>query len=76
MQALGDLQSVRSDVLDRGGPNRSRNQRQVLQPGQPGVQKLPHGLVPIHPGTDLEEPTLVGLAGSPHTRYLHPHDQP
>ena len=56
MEALGDLQPVGADVLDRRGADRAGNQRQVFQP-RPALRQRPlHEVMPVLAGAGLDVP--------------------
>lgn len=51
--------AVGTDVLNRCGAGQSRNQRQVLQTADPGLQRILHQIMPILTGADVEMPGIT-----------------
>ena len=71
VEALGQLQAIGADVLDRRGAATARNERQVLEPGTPHRQKPLDGRVPVLAGADLQVPGVARFAKLPQSRDLH-----
>ena len=71
VEALGQLQAVSADVLDRRGAAIARNERQILQPGTPHRQKPIDGRVPDLASADLQVPGVSRFAELPQPRDLH-----
>ena len=54
----GQLDPVGTDILHRGGPDRARDQRQVLEPEPALLQAMAHQLMPVLASRHVQQPVI------------------